>query len=111
MTDHTPFEELTRKQQLIIDAHISAEEELQRSPTLDEVAERAYDDCDNSYVHYTLGKYGDTLRARGRDNAVPVTDGEGSYAFELGSTDTWKAIRMLPEELSQKIYDQVRQQD
>lgn len=106
----TEYSDLTRNQQLIVDSYVEAERQLGRDPTLDEVADRAYDTCDNSYVWYVMDNYGEVLDNRRRDTQVIAADGEGSYLFELGSTDTWKAIRLLPEELSQKIYDQVREQ-
>lgn len=104
----TEFEDLTRKQQLIIDARIAAEKELGRKPTLAEVADRAYDDCSPSYTRTTLGKYSDVLETRQKTDEL-VADGEGHYLFELSADDTWEAIRLLPEELSQKVYEQVRE--
>lgn len=109
MTDKE-FEELERKQQLIIDSWVAIEDETGRDPTLTEVADRAYDTCSTTYVTYVMDKYGDLLDERRNTMSEPIADGEGQYVFELGTSDTWKAIRLLPEELSRKIYNQVREE-
>lgn len=105
------FEDLTDKQQQIIEAYVQAERELDREPTLEEVSDRAYETCKPAYVRETaVVNYPDVLARRRNTMKKAVTDGEGSYVFELAVSDTWRLIRLGPEGVSEKIYDQIREQ-
>lgn len=64
--------------------------------------------CRGSYVTYVEDNFPHIIEQRRSTMRTPVADGEGSYTFELGASDTFKVIRTLPDELSRKVYDQIR---
>lgn len=67
--------------------------------------------CRGSYVTYVEDNFPHVIEERRSNMRVPITDGEGSYAVELGATDWFKVMRSLPPELAEKVYDQIRSRE
>lgn len=102
------YEDLTQKQKEIIDAYISLYRE-QGEPTPTQVSSRV--DSTASYCHKVLDQYEELAEKRRSTAMTVVADGEGHFDLRLSETDTWRAIKLLPDELSKKIFEQVKAQE
>ena len=101
---HRDFESLTEKQKRGVEAIVSTDVDA----TYQEIAEKA--GINDSYVKYIRDNFGHIIQQRRKTMMQPVTDGEGSYTIQLGITESFQVIKILPDELSRKIYDQIRNQ-
>lgn len=96
------FESLTTKQRNTVNAIV----ESQVDATGMEIAEEA--GVNESYVYYVRDNFPHLIDER-RSTRQIAADG-GSYQVALTPDQAWKAIRLLPEELSETIFRQVRSQ-
>lgn len=97
------FESLTTKQRNTVEAIL----ELKASATGQEIADEA--GVNESYVHYVKDNFPHIIDQR--QGAMRVkADGSGAYTVSLTPDQAWKAIRLLPEELSTTIFSQIRGQ-
>lgn len=100
------YTDLTDKQQAVVDEYISRDGNNRNNK---DVAHEA--GCTPSYVSYVRNNFPHILEERDSTMRTVAADGEGHYDVTIGTTDAFKMIKLLPEELSKKIYDQVRSQD
>lgn len=96
------FESLTQKQRNTVEAILK----LGPEATGQEIADEA--GVNESYTHYVRDHFPHIIDSR-RTNRKLAADG-GSYQVALTPDQAWKAIRLLPEELSETIFRQVRGQ-
>lgn len=73
-----------------------------------EIARRA--NVSDSYVEYCETQFPHLINDVLGATQVAADGGEATYDVRLRATDAWRAIRLLPEELSETIYNQIRTQ-
>jgi hypothetical protein len=98
------WEDLTDKQQNVVQALESEGRDSADSV----IAETA--GCSDGYVAYVRDNFPHIIRERTRTMTAAADGGQGQYNIVLGSDKAWRIIRILPEELSQDIWRQVRRQ-
>lgn len=98
------YESLTSKQKAIVNEAVDAESDT----TNEEIAKEAGTSI--AYAAKTRKQFKHIVDGRRGTLREVAADGEGSYTFTLGVTETFQVMRILPDELSRRIYDQVRGQ-
>lgn len=98
------YESLTQKQRNAVDAIV----ELGITTDSETIAREA--GISDSYVSYVKENFPHIVNNRRGANLVSADGGEEMYTIQLPATDVWKAIRLLPQELSESIFKQVRKQ-
>lgn len=99
------YHHMTDKQQAVCDAIVEKRgEHWTYQMIADEVG------CSPATVGNTLRRYPHVIEQRRSTMRVAADGGEGAYDITLRSDEVFKAIKLLPEELSQKFFDQVRRQ-
>lgn len=96
------FESLTRKQRNTVEAIIAAD------PGATNIAIAEDAGISDSYVEYVRENFPHILDERRGAMSVVADGGNPTYEVELSGDDVWKAIRLLPDDLSTKIFRQVR---
>ena len=98
------YESLTDKQRNTVDALV----EHDLDATQQEVAAEA--GVTASYVSYVEERFPHIINQRRgtTHHEVAADGGARTYQVELTSEQAWKAVRLLPDELSETIFRQVR---
>lgn len=99
------YESLTQKQKNTIEAILESEVDAAN----EEIA--AIAGVSDSYVNYVEENFPHIVNRRRGTMQVAADGGDPHYEVSLASQDVWKAIRLLPDELSNKIFRQVRESD
>lgn len=99
------YGDLTNKQRSIVDGIIDADVDATDASIADAV------NCSGSYVAYVRDNFPHIIDERRGTMAVTTDGGQPHYTIQLNADDAWKAIRLLPEDLSETIYRQVRKDD
>lgn len=102
---HKDYEDLKPQSRKAVDALVRADHDY----TISQVAEEA--GVSDRMIPYVEDNFPHIIERRRNAMRTVAADGEGGYEITLGMTDTWRVIRLLPEELSEKIFDQVRKQN
>jgi hypothetical protein len=97
------YASLTQKQKNVVDAITT----LPVGTSQSAIAAEA--NCTAGYVPYVEAQFPHIIQHRAATNQVAADGGEQSYNLRLGKTKVWKMMRLLPEDLSEDIFDQVRE--
>lgn len=100
------YEHLTPKQQGVVDAIVD-NRGRRRSDNV--IAERA--GCVPSYVPYVEEHFPHIIDERLATMRVATDGGEERYELSLSADFVFRAIKHLPPEMGQTMFDQVRRQD
>lgn len=98
------YESLTAKQRNVVDAII--EEDVDTADI--NIAEGR--NFTPSYVGYVRKRFPHIISERRGVQQVATDGGEARITLELTESETWQAIQLVGDELSQKIYRQARRQ-
>ena len=99
------YESLTKKQKSVVDSII----QLKVEATQEEIAENA-GGVSPTYVIYVRDNFPHIIDERRAIQNAATDGGEETYTFQFTSDETWKAMQLLNEPLSQKMWKQVRSQ-
>lgn len=99
------YEHLTDLQRAVVDAIVDRRGGTYTTQEIGDIAQ-----CSPSTVTYAEQNFPHASEQRRSTMRQPVADGEGHYEVRLAETDAFKMVRMLPDELARKLYDQIRQQ-
>ena len=96
------FESLTQKQRNAVEAILETPPDAPRV----EAAEKA--GVAESYIAYCEENFPHIINERRGAMQVATDGGKQTYEVELTADEAWKAIRLLPDELSERVFRQVR---
>lgn len=101
---HRDFESLTDKQRSAVEA--LAEHEPSESKEVIAGGEN----FGTSYTYYVEDHFPHLIDERRSVEKVAADGGNQVFTVELTDEKVWKAIRLLPEELSNEIFNQIKRQ-
>lgn len=99
------YESLTDKQRAVVNAVVATEGNGRRV----DIAERA--NVDESYVDYVRENFPHIIDNRLNTMQAKPDGGTMAYTVRLTDDEVWRAIRLLPDSLSETIFEQVRSND
>lgn len=103
------YDDLTSKQKAIVDEIVDRDPRSLNELNKADVARKAGSGS-SSYVSYVIDNFNDLIVDRmERSNHPVVTDGQGRVVnFKMNEEQAFKAIRILPSNLSKVLYNQMR---
>lgn len=99
------YEDLAPKSKAVVDAIVDSRD---GNVTQTEIADNA--NCTDTHVTYVKSNFPHIIEDRNQTMRVAADGGEGVYDVAFTPTETFKAIKLLPEDLSKKMFNQIRQQ-